>query len=103
MTTASWPTLGIPPAAAPAWHRLSAALLDAEPPCAADPSIWFSASAEDIETAAHRCHGCHAIARCDEYATVAREAAGVWAGQDRTRRHRDRRATEHDNQPKEKT
>ncbi len=85
MTTASWPTLGIPPAAAPAWHRLSAALTDAEPPCAAEPALWFSTSTDDIETARHRCLACHAIARCDEYATVANERAGVWAGVNRDR------------------
>lgn len=86
MTAASWPTLGIPPAAVPAWRRLSAALTDASPPCASDPSIWFSTSTHDIETARHRCLSCPAIARCDEYATVAHETAGVWAGHDRTRR-----------------
>ncbi len=92
MTNASWPTLSIPPVAVPAWHRLSAALTDASPPCAVEPALWFSTDGDDIETARHRCHGCHAIGPCAAYATVANEPVGVWAGVDRTRRQRDRRA-----------
>lgn len=94
MTAASWPALGIPPVAVPAWRALTASLEDREPCCSSDSHLWFSRRPDETEAACHRCHGCHALTACGEYAEAAHERAGVWAGHDRTRRGRTQRRTQ---------
>jgi len=61
----------------PAWRRLTAALEDIEPPCAADPDAWHDAA--HYATATVLCARCPARDACAEYATTARES-GVWGG-----------------------
>jgi len=76
-------TLHVPKAARPAWERLSLALLDYEPPCAADPGAWWSTDPADVEAAAKACRHCQVLRPCGEYANTAGERHGVWAGVDR--------------------
>jgi len=77
-------------AAVPAWLRLQAELSDADSvPCRGQNSrLWTSEQPEERAAAAYRCAPCPAIASCGDYAEVARERFGVWAGRDRTKTNR---------------
>ncbi len=86
-------TLRVPTAAQPAWERLSLALLDYEPPCAAQPDLWWDTDPEAVSAAASACQHCRVLTLCGAYAATANEPAGVWAGRDREPR---RRSTQHD-------
>lgn len=94
----AWPTFEIPSAAVPAWRRLTAALTDRVPPCAADAEVWHSRAADDIAAAADACQTCHALAPCGQYAVAANERSGVWAGHDRAQSRSTARATNHESE-----
>ncbi len=83
-TSAVWPKVSpIPVAAVSQWRRLAAAVQHTEPPCSADPELWFSHHPDDTEAAVYGCTRCHALIPCGAYADAAGETSGVWAGRDR--------------------
>ena len=53
----------------------------------ADPDLFFSDSAGDIEAAKAICRSCPAIAECLRGAQERREVFGVWGGTDFNRDH----------------
>lgn len=73
-TAKSWLIM---PEAMPAWRRLTAALEDVEPPCAADPDAWHDH--QTVQVAATSCQRCPARDACANYAITAHES-GVWGG-----------------------
>ncbi|MGI8590800.1 MAG: WhiB family transcriptional regulator [Nakamurella sp.] len=82
----SW-TVPIRPAVLPSWRALHEALDEVGPVACrgADADLWTSERADERESASHRCAGCPVIGACGNYATVAREKFGTWAGIDRTK------------------
>lgn len=74
-------------AALPLWMKLQLAVLEASdvPCCGPHGALWTSEVAEEREAATYRCTGCPVITACSNYASMAREKFGVWAGVDRTK------------------
>lgn len=81
------PHLAVPAAAAAATagRTLTAALADADPPCAQPDrrDWWWSERPELAEAAAHHCRTCSVLTPCGAYADAAAEPAGIWVGRDR--------------------
>jgi len=79
----------IRPEALPAWDtfgRVLSALAEQgrSTPCTTDPRPFVSDLAHERRAAARACHGCPALAECEEYAAAQPEGWWVWAGIDRT-------------------
>ncbi|PRY06091.1 WhiB family transcriptional regulator [Kineococcus rhizosphaerae] len=72
----------IPEQAREEWLELAKALDEDDPPCQADPELWFSERRADRVRASFRCRDCPLLAPCRAYARSAGERAGVWGGID---------------------
>lgn len=83
-------TVPIKAAALPLWLKLQTAVMEAPDVscCGAHGDWWTSEQPEERAAAAYRCGPCPVIASCGDYAEVARERFGVWAGRDRTKTNR---------------
>ena len=69
---------------AEAWAELQAAMSDTPPACAGDPTFTLDGlSNDELAECAEICASCPLLDLCSEYATVARPAAGFWAGKPR--------------------
>ena len=53
-----------------------------------DPDLWFADGGAELAAARSICGSCPAIDSCRNAAESASEEWGVWAGKDRTKRHR---------------
>lgn len=86
--------LAIRPEALPAWHSLSALLIDLADegrgtPCQRDPEPFTSEQHRDRREASNVCETCPAREPCATFAALNLEPFGVWGGRDhgpRTRR-----------------
>ena len=72
------------PTVAEAWAALQTAMESTPPACADEPEFTADRLSDDeIERCREICQGCKVLELCSQYATVARPAAGFWAGKPR--------------------
>ena len=59
----------------------AALAVGSDPPCAADPELFFAESPREVEQAKAMCRGCQARIACLAGALERREPCGVWGGE----------------------